>query len=352
MIRTFLFTLTCLILMSCNTNPEKDTENVAIPEKAFSHLDYLITLKDSVAVKHWPDFAGKEFFQPLVYHTWEGAYVINPTPHILTLTDHSRAGSFKQAPVIRLPEEYRDTTNLNFATSYSDTDSTALYYRANTLTFQSFDLTRKFIPDITDLQDWSIMVIHELFHGYQVSIPEIRKSRYGIEMPGGPDKFLGLYHRDLDWYKESVEKENEILKGIWIDDRDPGENLRRYDSLRTIRIDRIKKEYGVDIRPAEDYELLIEGHARYFESHCKRYLAGHPTDTSMLSDDDKSYLTDMFKGYEVDADKALHNIYNDRYWYQLGYNISMILEKYLPEFKETLYYKEQNFNTYLEQLKK
>ena len=172
-----------------------------------------------------------------------------------------------------------------------------------------------------------------------------------VSMPGGPDKFLGSYHKDLDWYKESVEKENDLLKAIWIDGADLNRNLEQFDSLRDLRIERIIKEYDVDIRAAEDYEITIEGNARYFESWIKRYLAENRPDASFLTDEDKKSITDMFNGYEVLKDKNLFNIYNSRYYYVIGYNISMILEKFEHDFKSRINTDEVSLLELLKELK-
>ena len=121
--------------------------------------------------------------------------------------------------------------------------------------------------------------------------------------------------------------------------------------MRTARIDKVKNTDCVDIREVEDYEILIEGHARYFESLCKRHLSEFDGDTSMLTTQDLRTVTNLFEDYDIKKDKALYDLYNDRYYYQLGYNISMILEKYLPEYRETIYTQEHNFNRFLEILK-
>ncbi|WP_224484739.1 hypothetical protein [Robertkochia aurantiaca] len=318
----------------------------------FSHLEYLLSIKNEVGKKHWPEFADKNFHQPIVYYTRSGTFVLNPNEHIRSITQHSELPPFQEEVArIRLSASYTDTTSFQFASSYSDEDRTQLHYRENVLLFQSFDLTQKFIPDITDIQDWSIMVIHELFHGYQRAIPEHKAYYVNLEIPGGPDEFLGAYHRDLEWFKESVRLENELLKGIWRENRNLKEGLKKYDSIRAARIDRIKKEYGIDIRKIEDYEILTEGHARYFESLCKRYLSEQQTDTSILADTDNGLITGMFQDYEVAEDKNLYNIYNDRYYYPLGYNIAMILEKHLPEYAETIYRETQSFDSYLDSLR-
>ena len=350
--KNFAYLWVLLVFYSCQDKPNKSEQSdIEIYQKDYlRHLAYLINVKNEVAQNTWQDFSKKDFFQPAVYYTHEATFVINPNEHIRSITEFQEMEPFGEFKVIKLSEKYTDTTNFNFQTSYIESDSTALYYRENVLFFQSFELTKKLIG-VDDLQDWSIMVIHELFHGYQRAIPDFKTYYSALDIPGGPDAYLGKYHKELAWFKESVRAENEILKSIWIDGADLVSNLNRYDSLRSSRIERIKNTYDVDIREIEDYEIMMEGHARYFESLCKRYLSTTEADTSMLAEQDLHRITKMFEGYAVEKDKALYDIYNDRYYYQLGYNISMILEKYLPEYRETIYSKEHNFNRYLESLK-
>ena len=343
--------LLLLTLFSCTDTAKNEEVNESLMDQSyFRHLNYLLQIKNETAKQHWKGFATKNFFNPAIYYTLDGTYAVQPNDHILKLSGQEKTHKLENFEFIALSEKYTDTTNFNFNNSYTESDSTALYYQANVLFFQSFGLTNKLIG-VEDLQDWSIMVIHELFHGYQRQRPEFKAFYTQLDMPGGPDAFLAKYHKELEWYRESIEKENELLKAIWIEDADLKSNLTKYDSIRTLRINRIKNEYEVDIREAEDYEILLEGHARYFESLCKRYISKNAPNASMLLKDDLGLISGMFKGYEVKKDKNLSNIYNDRYYYPLGYNISMILEKYLPEYKETIYTEETNFNRYINTLK-
>jgi hypothetical protein len=340
--------LLLLTLFSC-----KDTaKNESLMDKSyFRHLRYLVNVKNETAQKYWPDFRTSDFHQPIVYYTKDKAFVLNPTNHILKNFEYQEVGTFNQAKVIQLPNSFNDTTSMQFHTGVTS-DSTQLSYKQPVLYFQSYKLTKKFLQeDLKDLEDWSIMVIHELFHGYQWSKPEMFALAKATSMPGGPDKFLGSYHRDLNWYKESVEKENDLLKAIWIDGADLNQNLKQFDSLRDLRIERIKQEYDVDIRAAEDYEITIEGNARYTESLMKRYLAENRPDASFLTDEDKKSITNMFEGYEVSKDNNLFNIYNSRYYYPIGYNISMILEKYEHNFKSRINTDEVSLLELLKELK-
>lgn len=341
-----------MIFFSCQIpkNKKVQKETGKYSQNYFRHLDYLIQLKKDVALKYWNEFSEKDFFKPSVYYSKKGTFVLNPNAHIREITENEVMKPFNQTARIKLSEKYTDTTSFNFSTSYSDSDSTALYYQDNVLFFQSFELTKKLIG-VNDIQDWSIMVIHELFHGYQRSIPEFKAYYSELEIPGGPDNFLARHHKELAWFKESVYEENEILKSIWLEGADVTTNLRKYDSLKLARIEKIKQNFGIDIKEVEDYEIMIEGHARYFESLSKIYLSQNISDNSMLSEQDSIYFTNMFKNYEVKKDKGLYNIYNDRYYYQLGYNLSMILKLHLPEYKESIYIKENNFNSYIDQLK-
>ena len=351
--KKYLAILLLLTLFSCKDTAKNEVVDESLMDQSyFRHLGYLINIKSEVAQEHWPDFAENDFYAPAVYYCRENAFVLNPNEHIRKITDRPQELTFNKVPVIKLPEAYTDTTSLKFNNGITS-DSTAFNYMQPILYFQSYELTKKFIQDLVDIEDWSTMVIHELFHSYQWSIPEMleyakKVSKY---MPGGPDNFLGSYHQDLEWYKESIKQENELLKEIWIDGADLIQNLNKYDSLRNQRIDRIKREYDVDIRIAEDYEITLEGQARYFESLTKRYLSKNNPEEAFFTKEDKEGITNMFKGYDVSKDRNLFNIYNDRYYYVIGYNISMILEKYNIDYKNSIYREEQNIHHYLKELK-
>ncbi|MDX1333727.1 MAG: hypothetical protein R3252_11895 [Robiginitalea sp.] len=318
-------------------------------QRHWEHLEYLIRLKNDIARASWPDYAREDVTLPTLYYTFNGTFVINPNPHILQLANPTPVPSpDPDWKIYRLPESYTDTLEFQFSNSYSD-DPTDLYYRENIMIFSSFELTQRFVP-ITDLQEWAEMVLHELFHSYQRSIPGFREYYSNLPIPGGPDAFLGGYHKELDWYREAVAQENQLLKDVWQGTMDPREGIRKYLDLREVRRKRILEKYGVDISEIEDYEILIEGHARYFQSLAKRYMRDHPTDTSMLREADRDRIGNIFAGYEPHEDTGLSDIYNDRYYYQLGYNIAMILEKYLPGYAESIYHTVFNYNPYLEAL--
>jgi hypothetical protein len=325
----------------------KDASLINTPH--WEHFTYLLRLKNDIALVSWPDFAREDFTLPALYYTAEGTFAINPNAHILELTNPAPVPSpDPKWKIFRLPESYTDTTEFQFANSYSD-DPNDLYYQENIMIFSSFELTRRFVP-IEDLDEWAEMVLHELFHAYQRSLPGHREYYRQLSIPGGPDMFLAAYHKDLPWFRESVARENQLLKEIWQNKRPPSEGIASYLELRQARRNRIFQEYGVDIGEAEDYEIMAEGHARYFQSLAKRYMRDHSTDTSMLSEEDHSLIDNIYTGYDPVSDKGLSDIYNHRYYYPLGYNISMILEQYLPGYKETIYASEYNFNTYLEEL--
>ena len=347
------FVVLCCLAISFGGHAQTFTGDDDKSEPArrhWDHFSYLIRLKNDVAREYWHDFAKQDLYSPVLYYTEAGTFVINPNRHILELTSPTRVASpDPDWEIYRLPEKYTDTLEFQFANSYSD-DPGSRHYGENIMIFSSFDLTRRFIP-VTDIQDWAVMVLHELFHSYQRTIPHFNGYSRNLSIPGGPDSFLGSYHADLSWYREEIYRENELLKDIWHGVQKRSSGISEYVGLREKRRSRILKEYGVDIAEIEDYEMIIEGHARYFESLAKRYMKDHPTDTSMLTVSDRGLISDMYAGYDPVKDKGLSDIYNNRYYYQLGYNLSMILEKYLPGYEETIYNPEINFNSYLEQLR-
>ncbi|MGI9530453.1 hypothetical protein, partial [Lutimonas sp.] len=239
----FIICSTCLLISFVQYyGPQEESFN---QNRDFLHLSYLLDLKQDVAGNYWPDFASQELYSPLLYFTKEGTYVINPNEHIVTNIKHETVSiETSKLPVIKLEEKYLDTINFQFSNNYS-TNKNDIYYHENVLYFDSFELIRKFIPDLVDIQDWSIMVIHELFHSYQRSVPAHRAYFEALEIPGGPDEYLGAYYENLAWFKESVDRENEILKSIWKEDSDVATSIYSYDSLRTQRLMRIEEEYHV-----------------------------------------------------------------------------------------------------------
>lgn len=354
----FLATL-LLVLFCWSCQQDSDSQNIeqasggdetpGLPDH-FYHLDQALEYKNKAAEIYWPAYATKDIFCPIAYFTHEGTFVIDPNQHILENFSFTRLkDSFRGLEIIQLDSSFTDTTGFNFYNSYGE-DPAELCYKQNILYCMSFDLTRKFITEMTDLQDWSIMVIHELFHGFQKAIPQFKAHSPEVEIPGGPDRFLGKRHANNEWFKSSVNAENELLKSIWLDSADVSGTLREYMKMRDQRLSRSKAEFGVDLREAEDYEILLEGHARYFEQLAKKYASVNPVDTNLVRPKDRKYFTGIFEGYEPKADQGLFNLYNDRYYYVLGYNISMILEKYHKGWKESIYKTEFNFNSYLADL--
>lgn len=205
--------LICMLFIAC-ASKKSAKGNPVFEQEDFKYLDFLFTLKKEMFKQSWTEFTAKDTFSPIIYYTTTGTYVLNPNKHILSTTKHTKVGNFRSnIPVILLANEYTDTDNFQFHSSFSS-DKNTLYYNANVLSFQSFELTQKFIPDVEDIQDWAIMVIHELFHGYQRAIPAHKEYYTHLEIPNGPDAFLGNYYNTLPWFKESVQKENDILKGI------------------------------------------------------------------------------------------------------------------------------------------
>ena len=125
----FLLILTGCISCQNRTNKidQKITENQQ--EDYWRQLAYLIQLKNDVAQSSWNDFSKKDFFQPVVYYTHDGTFVLNPNQHIRKIAEYKELKPFLNVERIALSEKFTDTTNFNFSTNYSDSDSTALYYQ-------------------------------------------------------------------------------------------------------------------------------------------------------------------------------------------------------------------------------
>ena len=145
--KRLIYLIAIIICFSCNTNSRKVEENdIKSNEKDYwQHLNYLLQIKNETAKQHWKDFATKNFFNPAIYYTHDGTYAVQTNAHILKLSGLEKTHKLENFEFIELSEKYTDTTNFNFNTSYTESDSTALYYQANVLFYQSFGLTNKLL---------------------------------------------------------------------------------------------------------------------------------------------------------------------------------------------------------------
>lgn len=351
MMRIFIFCLFWFFLP--NTQASKDAQyNQADFKAKLNRIDYVIALKNAVAKDYWSDFAQQDLFCPIALFSREGTFIYEANAHIQNNFPHHKLKTESKFEVIQLYDNRIDTLNFNFACSYTDADPRALYYQSPVLMVDDLELTQRFIPPVVDLQDWSLMVLHELFHSFQNSFPAYKEVQDQIIQSNGgdPEELLGEYYQKLDWYQSSIRSENQLLIDIWQGKIELNKGMADYQNLRNNRRKRIREEKGIDIEPLEEAMYLLEGNARFFEHQVKDYLSRNRADDQMLSAEDKKLISGMFRNYDILKRTGGYTNRNEKYWLPMGFNLLMILDKNYPAFKTSIYKQEFGLNPYLNQL--
>ena len=244
--KTIIITLLALVAMSAGAQGlNKDVER----------LQYVYALKVVINDSIWSGFADKQYDVPLLYYGDTCCYVVNPMEKFLakypSVLVHS--GNDFQIYHTKKVDDKPFHMHVTFSDEESDID-----YRTPIMRCSSLEQTGKTIPDVTSVNEWATMVMHEYFHGFQFKNDGFLDIYETITNAVLPDTLTALAACH-DWYRESITRENDLLlKAI-----DTNENkaskayIQSFFKLRNERRERVKKELGMDIVALEQlYETM------------------------------------------------------------------------------------------------
>ena len=166
---SFLKTLLVIVLISffgldSMAQSESDTDSVVIVR-----LLYLHHLKDNIG-NVWQGFNGKQADLPLIYYGNEYCYVMNPQMKFLTSFESSLV--FKNEGVAIYKTKKIDDTPFHMHMTYEFEEEKQFDFHSPYMRCSSLETTAKTIPDVTTVDVWATMVLHEYFHAFQFSHPE------------------------------------------------------------------------------------------------------------------------------------------------------------------------------------
>ena len=345
-----------ILILSCN-NPKREISKtkVEFAQIDIHRIDFLLKVKQGVAEKYWTDYGKRKLSGTIHYFTFNSEYLINPSEYLSDkLTDFKAINLPKKFNLLTdmniLYRKNQDTAmNFNMATTIEYFDTTDIHYNNPIAYCSDLNIIHSFINDITDLEDWSTMVIHETFHLYQYTIPAFRNQ---IENLINNDKYisqeaLGKIFKENTWFANSVRKENNLLLSA-LSETNPDEIKKSIDLFLKIRANRrtkYLKDHNYDIAPIECLNEAFEGGARYIEFNTKMYLKKSAIDKELLSVDTCYNSNQTFLNYNLENDKGL--CYPDnKYFYATGFNMIKLLEKLDIDFKNDLYSKSPLFLEY------
>ena len=334
--RTILIFISLIGLLGCNQKRSDLT---------CERINYLIGVKNEMAKKYWYDFNRETIFSPMLYYTEHGLYTINANEKLNNKIDIELYDCYDSKVAIGF-SKIIDTTNFYMNVSYDGDDSTALEYKNTLGMFSDVNLTEKFIPDVNDTQEWTSMVIHEMFHQYQDSFKEFRKNQVSSQKDFDRDTLDYLF-KNKDWFNKSVRKENEtLLKILSLKDNDSIKNyLIEYLKTKEQRTLKVGNEEGLEILELENSLFRSEGIARFIE-YCVKLTLKKEDDNKTLIEVDNKYRPNRFENYELEQDKWMYNL-GGGYYYSIGFNLTRVLEKLKLNYQKDIFSKNKPFDFYL-----
>ena len=297
--KTIITALVALVAMSADAQRlNKDVER----------LQYVYALKVVINDSVWSGFADKQYDVPLLYYGDTCCYVVNPTEKFLD-----------KYPSVLIHRDYNiqiyqtekvDDKPFHMHVTFTDEESN-IDYRTPIMRCSSLEQTSKTIPDVTSVNEWATMVMHEYFHGFQFKNDGYLDIYDTITNAVLPDTLIELA-ASHDWYRESITQENDfLLKAIDANDIEASRAyIQSFFKSRNERRERVKKELGVDIVALEQLYETMEGSARYIEYCLYRH----------------------FGNFNLSDAKWLYTV-GRKYYYATGFNLLRLSDKLEIDYK-------------------
>ena len=324
----FLFLI--LLLLSSGRRPDRE-EQVTL-----DRIAYINDLKRFIDKAVWKGFTDKKFDLPLVYYTGRFCYVANPTKKFLD--------SFKPDLVFEGRELKIYKTNLldsipfHMETTVTFGDTSPAYdHHSPFMRCSSFEITQKTVPDVNSTEQWTTMIMHEYFHGFQFKHPA-HLTYFGKHIAASADTLQKIYNAH-GWYKESVDQENAVLLAA-LDAADEAKMKSLIDSFFRFREQRrrqTKLQLNFDVTRLEQCYEAKEGTARYAEYSLYRHFASRNPNRNLLQSDTAYHSYQYFRSHTLEKDKWLYLSDRTRYFYATGFNQVRLLEKLKINYQTRLF---------------
>ena len=198
--------------------------------------------------------------------------------------------------------------------TFTDEESN-IDYRTPFMRCSSLEQTSETIPDVTSVNEWATMVMHEYFHGFQFKNDGYLETYETITNTVLPDTLIALAACH-GWYKESITQENDLLlKAIDANDIEASRAyIQSFFELRNERRERVKKELCIDIVALEQLYETMEGSARYIEYCLYRH----------------------FGNFNLSDAKWLYTV-GRKYYYATGFNLLRLSDKLRIDYKYAIF---------------
>lgn len=301
----------------------------------FDRIKYIYNLKSLIDKDTWSSFSRAEFDLPLIFYADSNCYVTNPNDKFLR--QFNPVLVYKNKSLLIYKTSLLDSIPFHMETHISLGDYTPDYnYNSPFMHCSSPEITDKFVPDVHSTEMWATMVIHEYFHGFQFKHIQFQQF-YAKHVNVSADTLKGLYNNN-DWFKESVDRENELLLSA-LNATSKSEikpSLIEFFKVREQRLLKSKELLKSDIRLIEKNYETMEGTARYIEYSLYEKFSSMQPDENLIKSDTLFKSYNYFNDYTISQDGWLY-LSGSNYFYATGFNIARLLDKMKVDYKHRLF---------------
>lgn len=309
-----------------------------VEQKIFDRIEFVYNLKQTVDENYWKTFNAKEFDLPLIYFTDTSSYIANPTDKFLNTFKSELVFEIRQLKIYKTKNRI-DSLSFHMETGMTLGDPTDDYdYHSPFMKCSSYEEVFKTIPVVLSTEEWTTMVIHEYFHGFQYKhkpyVDYYEKNIVQIQ----EDSLKSIYKNNL-WFKTSIDQENQfLLQAIAEKDSIKSKHLiNSFFNLRTQRRKLVSEKLNLNIEQYEKCYETMEGTARYVEFSLYTNFSTRRPDYKLLKSDTSFKSFDKFRKYDISQDKWLYLTEKTTYFYAIGFNMARLLDKLKIEYKSRLF---------------
>ena len=316
-----------ITLLSCKQSVETD-------KLVIGRIEHIYNLKLNIDNNIWPGFSNAQFDVPLIYYTENNCYVANPTDKFLRLINSEPV--YKSKTLLVYKTNLLDSIRLHMEARIELDDTSVYNYHEPYMKCSSPELTDKFIPDVYTTEMWSTMVMHEYFHGFQFKHAQFLDF-YHKNVNISADTLNRLY-KSNNWFKESVDKENELLlKAIdSYSETDIQQAIEEFFKLKDYRFKQTSELLNSDIKTIEENYETMEGTSRYIEFCLYNKFATMQPDVNIVKLDSFFNSYRYFENYSITKDEWLY-LTGAHYYYSIGFNMLRLLDKLKVDYKNRLF---------------
>lgn len=307
-------------------------------QKIMDRIEFVYNLKDTVDITAWKTFGDKKYDLPLVYFTDSSSYIANPTNKFLQTFKSDLIFQNRKIKVYKTRERI-DNIPFHMETGMTLGDPTNEFnYHSPFMMCSGYEETTKKIPKVGSTEEWTTMIMHEYFHGYQYKHKSYIAYYENEIVQIQPDSLTAVYENN-SWFKKSIDEENKLLLAA-IDATDSLKTanlVKEFFELRALRRQAVLEQLKWDISKYEKCYETMEGTARYIEYSLYKLYSTRLPDSKLLKSDPAFKSFEKFRQYDLKKDEWLYKTEKTTYFYAVGFNMARLLDKLKIEYKSKLF---------------